>query len=659
MINIQCVRGLAGSSRSPGGGGSRQSAPRVVLRATASGAGAERTPPRPRHPNRAHQPHQHAPAPASALPEHRASASRLGGASATSRHGTPALRSLALSTVALPRQQLEERYGHAFAEAATAAVEKQQETERRRRAGPAGLPHLLPLPRALTRQLALYRRQQQRAQQQGKGKEQEASMSQEALTLVLLATAVSFICSIDRAAMSVAILPMSEQFHWDDSTKGVVSSAFFAGYMITNLCGGFLATRYSAKTVLASGVVLWSLFTIATPQAASTNLGQLMLARAMMGVGEGVTYPSIQNLVRKWVPDSKRSRALAFIYSGHQLGTIGSYLLCPLLISQLGWESVFWIFGSLGFVWLMGWQPLVKDDPSPAMAAELAGQGAGAAQPTLASSSAAAVAAVPVAGSSAASEQSVAGEAAGEAVAAQPLRLQDVPWGQFAGNSAFWAIVAAQCTVSVGNVLAFSWLPTFYNQVYGVDIAASSAYSVLPFVVTVGATNAAGWIADGLVNNKILDKTNTRKLMQGIASVGPAFCLLKLAADQGQGSTASVTDAVGLVTAWVSLGGFAAAGYGANHQDISKQYSGILYGLSNGLASVAASVSIYATGQVLYTTHDWSLVFEVAAGLYAVGAVAYLKWASSEEQFAPREDDEAGQLSAAGQLAAGQPKSQR
>lgn len=53
---------------------------------------------------------------------------------------------------------------------------------------------------------------------------------------------------------------------------------------------------------------------------------------AMMGVGEGVTYPSIQNLARKWVPEAKRSRALAFIYSGHQLGTIGSYLLCPLLI---------------------------------------------------------------------------------------------------------------------------------------------------------------------------------------------------------------------------------------------------------------------------------------------------------------------------------------
>lgn len=60
---------------------------------------------------------------------------------------------------------------------------------------------------------------------------------------------------------------------------GAVSSAFFAGYMVTNLCGGFLATRYSAKGVLALGVVLWSLFTIATPAAAGGNLNQLLLAR--------------------------------------------------------------------------------------------------------------------------------------------------------------------------------------------------------------------------------------------------------------------------------------------------------------------------------------------------------------------------------------------
>ncbi|KAL4447530.1 hypothetical protein ABPG75_004749 [Micractinium tetrahymenae] len=628
MTQAALLPGLAGSSRTPSGGACR-AVPRLSpVRASAGGSGGERSPQRPARPHL-----HHAPPSAGAQPEHRPAAGRLANSAVPLPHSSPALRSLATSSASLA--QLRERYAHALPEATTAtavAVEQPAQVPalQRWRSGelPGGLPRLPALPRSLSRQLALARRHlEQQQQQQGEGAE-EALLSRDALTLVLLATAVSFICSIDRAAMSVAILPMSEQFQWDDSIKGAVSSAFFAGYMVTNLCGGFLATRYSAKGVLALGVVLWSVFTIATPAAAGGNLNQLMLARAMMGVGEGVTYPSIQNLARKWVPETKRSRALAFIYSGHQLGTIGSYLLCPLLISQLGWESIFLGFGSLGFFWLLFWQPMVKDEAETAPAQQ-AGQ---AGQPATAG---------PAAVGAAASSKD-----------ARQLRLQDVPWAAFARSRAFWAIVAAQSTVSVGNVLAFSWLPTFYNQVYGVDVASSSFLSVLPFVATVLATNAAGWIADGLINNKVMDKTSTRKLMQAIASLGPAACLAKLALDQGQGSTASMADAVALVTAWVSLCGFSAAGYGSNHQDISKEYSGIIYGLCNGIGSICASASIYATGQVLHTTHDWALVFEVAAGLYALGALAYLQFASCEEQFAPTGKQELAAAAAAGSGAA-------
>ena len=55
--------------------------------------------------------------------------------------------------------------------------------------------------------------------------------------VVALCAAVSLICSIDRASISVAIVPMGEEFGWSDSAKGAISSAFFAGYTITNLVG--------------------------------------------------------------------------------------------------------------------------------------------------------------------------------------------------------------------------------------------------------------------------------------------------------------------------------------------------------------------------------------------------------------------------------------
>mmetsp|Transcript_2074 Transcript_2074/g.6136 ORF Transcript_2074/g.6136 Transcript_2074/m.6136 type:complete len:285 (+) Transcript_2074:1734-2588(+) len=56
-------------------------------------------------------------------------------------------------------------------------------------------------------------------------------------TVVALSAAIAMICSVDRAAMSVALGPMGDIFSWTDTTKGAISSSFFLGYTLTNLIG--------------------------------------------------------------------------------------------------------------------------------------------------------------------------------------------------------------------------------------------------------------------------------------------------------------------------------------------------------------------------------------------------------------------------------------
>ena len=88
----------------------------------------------------------------------------------------------------------------------------------------------------------------------------------------------------------------------------VSCSVFFVGYTVTNICGGYLATRFTAKLILGLGVVVWSVFTILTPLAASTESVYVILAcRCVMGAGEGVTFPSIQHLQGKWCPANRRT----------------------------------------------------------------------------------------------------------------------------------------------------------------------------------------------------------------------------------------------------------------------------------------------------------------------------------------------------------------
>lgn len=62
-------------------------------------------------------------------------------------------------------------------------------------------------------------------------------------------------------------------------------------------------------------------------------------------------------------------------------------------------------------------------------------------------------------------------------------------------------------------------------QEWGLDVAKSSFLSGLPWAISFALANLAGFTADNLINKKVLSITATRKLMQGIASLGPATCL--------------------------------------------------------------------------------------------------------------------------------------
>eukprot|EP00191_Tetraselmis_sp_GSL018_P010574 CAMPEP_0177613374 /NCGR_PEP_ID=MMETSP0419_2-20121207/21916_1 /TAXON_ID=582737 /ORGANISM="Tetraselmis sp., Strain GSL018" /LENGTH=272 /DNA_ID=CAMNT_0019110017 /DNA_START=304 /DNA_END=1119 /DNA_ORIENTATION=+ len=195
------------------------------------------------------------------------------------------------------------------------------------------------------------------------GSEDEAATKQQGedppggwVSLVSLCTLSSIICTIDRAAMSVAIIPMAGEFAWTEQVKGAVSSAFFAGYTLTNFSGGYLTSVFPAASLLGAGVVLWSVFTVLTPAAAvSRSMPTLLGCRAAMGVSEGVAFPSYTSLYATHIPKERRSLAQALLYTGQQLGTIIALLASPKVIEWGGWHAVFYLFGSLGLLWAFAW----------------------------------------------------------------------------------------------------------------------------------------------------------------------------------------------------------------------------------------------------------------------------------------------------------------
>ncbi|KAL3137830.1 hypothetical protein ABBQ38_005085 [Trebouxia sp. C0009 RCD-2024] len=402
--------------------------------------------------------------------------------------------------------------------------------------------------------------------------------------VVFLCCLVAMICYVDRAAMSIAIIPMSLQYGWSNSVKGAINSVFFVGYTVTNICGGYLATRFTAKLILGLGVVVWSIFTILTPVAAATKSVYVVLAcRCLMGAGEGVTFPSIQHLQGKWCPASRRTFANTLIFAGATSGTILSYASAPAIIARYNWPGLFVIYGSLGLLWCMFWIPLVKEEPKSRMYPH------------------------------------------GEGIKG----VGDVPWESFARSSAVWAIFVAQCTQGVMHFLVFLWIPSYYNQNYGIDLKESATLSVFPWCCAIVATMIAGAVADALNSREVLSLTQVRKVMQGIGSFGPAGCLFYLAwLDKG----GSAAHACVVLSVMLSLEGCYVAGAASNHLDLSAKFAGIIFGLTNGLSSIVEAFSVYGTGLILDSKHSWPLVFQIVAGINVLGGLFYICFASSKPQ---------------------------
>jgi hypothetical protein len=185
----------------------------------------------------------------------------------------------------------------------------------------------------------------------------------ERVRIVALCFASFVLCNCDRINISVAILPMASTFGWSQSTVGIIQSSFFWGYVTTQIPGGYLSDRYGGRQVLAFGVVAWSLMTVLTPAAASTSLPVLLAARALLGVGEGVAMPAMNQVLSRWVPRGERSKSLSLVYSGMYLGSTIGLLSCPILIANFGWQSVFYCFGAAGGLWWFAWNSLTAGSP--------------------------------------------------------------------------------------------------------------------------------------------------------------------------------------------------------------------------------------------------------------------------------------------------------
>ena len=116
-------------------------------------------------------------------------------------------------------------------------------------------------------------------------------------------------------------------------------------------------------------------------------------------------------------------------FAGNYAGTVVSMPLSGILANSIGWESIFYVFGSIGIVWFVAWTIIVKKSPQedPFISEE---------------------------------EKSYIVKQLGD-------RKQDEilypPWREIFTSTAVWAIVASHFSENWGFYTLLTQLPTFLS----------------------------------------------------------------------------------------------------------------------------------------------------------------------------------------------------
>ncbi|XP_035038497.1 sialin isoform X2 [Hippoglossus stenolepis] len=395
------------------------------------------------------------------------------------------------------------------------------------------------------------------------------------------------------------------QYLWDSETQGWLLGAFFFGYLCTQIPGGYLAGLYGGKVFMGLGVLGTAALTLLTPMAAQLGVTWLFALRALEGFGEGVTFPAMMAMWARWAPPLERSRLMTMSGSGANFGAFVALPLTGLICQTLGWPAVFYLCGGAGCLWAVFWFLLVSDDPHTHrriseeerdyIINSIGPQGTG----------------------------------HGWSVPVLPMLLS-VP---------LWAIIVTQMCANWSYYTLLTSLPTYMNNILHFDLRSNALLSALPYLGAWLLSTLSGFMADGLIEKRLLSVTTVRKLFTVIGLLFPAAFLVAVAY-AGCSHVLTVT----FLTLSMTTGGVSASGVFINQIDIAPRYAGFLLGITNTFGTIPGVMAPIATGYFTkhHTLAGWQTVFWVAAGINVGGAIVYAIFGSGKiQQWAVTEEERA------------------
>ncbi|MCY0879785.1 MAG: MFS transporter [Firmicutes bacterium] len=150
-----------------------------------------------------------------------------------------------------------------------------------------------------------------------------------------------FLSAYDMGMMAMALVSLKRAWHlgaWDVSLLASVTSV---GMIVGSAGGGVLADRLGRRLLLVSDYLAF--IGAAALSALSPDLGWLLFARFVVGIGVGADYAASFTYLAEVVPPPVRGRVMAWTMWFANFGTVIAYLVGSLWLSAspaLAWRAM-------------------------------------------------------------------------------------------------------------------------------------------------------------------------------------------------------------------------------------------------------------------------------------------------------------------------------
>jgi MFS family permease len=378
-----------------------------------------------------------------------------------------------------------------------------------------------------------------------------------------------FITYLDRVNVSTAAAGFGPEFKLSKTEIGLVFSAFAYPYLVFQIIGGWVSDRFGSKRTLIACGILWAAATALTGLAG--GLVSMLVARLLLGLGEGATFPAATAAMSHWVVKEKRGFAQGITHAASRIGNAVAPPIIVAVMATQGWRTSFYVCAAISFAWVALWALSFTEHPNqhPRITPE---ELATLPQPKAKSSA--------------------------------------VPWGPLFKRMAPVTIVYFCYGWTLW--LFLSWIPQYFLHSYNLDLKKSAIFAASVFFAGV-----VGDTLGGLVTDRLLVRSGSlHKARSWMVAVCMGLTLLSLI-------PLMFTHDLYVSLACLSAGFFFAemtiGPMWAIPMDIAPEFSGTASGMMNTGSALAAILSPVVSGMLIDRFGNWELPFIGSMVLMAAG----------------------------------------